>query len=125
MELIYQSTKSFEKDLRTLGASDKNLVIKRVNELAMLYKANRKSFYSRTYRPVRIKLLYGYDSSLYSMRINQKLRLIFAVDEDPLFDQIIFTLFRIAKHPGELKKIFSSVAESLYQSQLDELVQRE
>jgi mRNA-degrading endonuclease RelE of RelBE toxin-antitoxin system len=121
MEIIFQSTKMFEKDLRKLSAPDRELVIERINKYTHDLLSNRESFFSRASQPFHLKLLHGFDSSLYSMRINQRIRVIVAVDDDPLFDQLIITLFRIAKSPDELKKVFSSVAESLYQSQLIEI----
>ncbi|AUB34373.1 hypothetical protein COO91_00193 [Nostoc flagelliforme CCNUN1] len=39
------------------------------------------------------------------------------VDEDPIFGQVIFTLFRVVKH-DDLDKAYKSVAESLYQGLL-------
>jgi len=120
MEIVFHSTRSFEKDLKKLTSADKDLVIERVNRIADLFHTNLKSFYSSTYRPIKIKLPPGQDSSLYTMRINQKLRVIFTIEDDPLFDQTILTLFRIAKRPEDLRNAFSSIAESLYQSQFQE-----
>ncbi|MEH2320212.1 hypothetical protein [Nostoc sp.] len=37
-----------------------------------------------------------------------------AVYEDPIFGQVIFTLFRVVKH-DDLDKAYKGVAESLYQ----------
>jgi hypothetical protein len=40
-----------------------------------------------------------------------------SVDEDPIFGQVIFTLFRVVKH-DDLDKAYKSVAQSLYQDLL-------
>ncbi len=48
------------------------------------------------------------------LKVSQKLRVILTVDEDPIFGQIIFTLFRAIQHQ-DLNKAYNSVAESLYQ----------
>jgi mRNA-degrading endonuclease RelE of RelBE toxin-antitoxin system len=121
MDLIIQATKLFEKDIQKLPASDRKLVRDRINKFSQELISNRDSFFSRTSQPFRLKLLHGFDSTLYSIRINQKIRVIVAIDEDPIFEQLIISIFRIAKSPDELNKVFSSVAESLYQSQLLEL----
>jgi len=42
---------------------------------------------------------------------------IWAVDEDPIFGQIIFTLFRAVKH-DDLDRAYQGVAESLYQDMI-------
>ena len=59
----------------------------------------------------------GYESSLYVLRVSQKLRVILAVDEDPIFDQVIFTLYRVVKRDN-LDKEYQGIAESLYQELL-------
>ena len=61
--------------------------------------------------------LNGYESSLYTLRVSQKLRVVLAVDEDPIFGQAIFTLFRAIQH-DELDRAYKAVAESLYQDLL-------
>jgi hypothetical protein len=59
----------------------------------------------------------GYESSLYTLKVSYQLRLILSVDEDPIFGQVIFTLFRVVKH-DDLDKAYRGVAESLYQDLL-------
>jgi hypothetical protein len=57
------------------------------------------------------------DSTLYSMKVGHNLRILLAVDDDPLFDQTIFTLLRVIQHK-DLSKAYKGIAESLYQSTL-------
>jgi hypothetical protein len=61
-----------------------------------------------------LSVLDGYDSSLYILKISQTLSVILTVDEDPIFGQVVFTLFQAIQH-GNLDKAYKSVAEALYQ----------
>jgi hypothetical protein len=51
---------------------------------------------------------------LYTLKVLEKLSLILTVDEDPIFGQVVFTLFRVVKQ-NELNRAYQSVAKSLYQ----------
>lgn len=61
--------------------------------------------------------LNSYESSLYTLTVSPTLRVIWTVDEDPIFGQVIFTLFRVVKH-DDLDRAYQSVADSLYQDML-------
>ena len=63
--------------------------------------------------PLRSQLN-GYESSLYVLKVLEKLSVILTIDEDPIFDQYIVTLFRAVKQ-DKLNRAYQSVAESLYQ----------
>lgn len=56
----------------------------------------------------------GLDSSLYVLRASPQIRVILTIEEDPLFDQKIVTLFRVVRH-DDMDRAFNSIAESLYQ----------
>ena len=58
--------------------------------------------------------LNGYESSLYVLKVLEKLSVILTIDEDPIFDQFIVTLFRAVKQ-DKLNRAYQSVAELLYQ----------
>jgi len=74
-------------------------------------------FHKFVFRP-QITLHSGRLSSLYILRAGIKIRVLCTIDADPLFDREIVTLLRIAKNPEEYPKIFSQLAESLYQRDL-------
>lgn len=117
MDIVIESTKSFEKNLAQLSESDKTAVVQNINNCAQLFTTQRTDVYRRLKR-LRLPLdLNGYESSLYVLRVSQKLRVILAVDEDPIFDQVIFTLYRVVKRDN-LDKEYQGIAESLYQELL-------
>ncbi|MDJ0675747.1 MAG: hypothetical protein QNJ36_10265 [Calothrix sp. MO_167.B42] len=116
MDILIESTKKFEKDLSKLSQAEREKVINKINDCADLFLTHKAGVYRKLHR-LRLSLpslANGYESSLYMLKVSQKLRVILTVDEDPIFGQIIFTLFRAIQHQ-DLDKAYKSVAESLYQ----------
>ena len=114
MDVLIESTKGFEKDIAKLSEDEKAAAIAKINDCASLFPTQKANFY-RKVRRLRLPLnLNGYESSLYTLTVSRTLRLILAVDEDPIFGQVIFTLFRAVKQ-DELERAYQNVAESLYQ----------
>lgn len=117
MDVLIESTKSFEKDLGRLSEGEKAIAIKKINDCASLFPTQKADVYRRLRRLPLTSDLNSYESSLYTLRVSQKLRVILTVDEDPIFGQVIFTLFRAVK-PDNLDTAYKSTAESLYQGLL-------
>jgi hypothetical protein len=117
METVFNYTNSYEKDLRKLNPIDKKKIATKINRTAELFSTDKVAFKSLIYKP-RIDLLNGLISSLYILRVDRKLRVFFTIDDDPLFDQILITLLRVAKTPDEFRKVIPQLVESLYQKEL-------
>jgi len=117
MNVLFQATKKFEKDLQDLPTGDTQLVISHLNRNCSLLKQDPAAFYRTVNKPLVVQLKEGMDSTLYSMRVNHDLRILLAVDDDPLFGQTIFTLLCLVRRK-DLSKTFKGIAESLYQSAL-------
>ena len=117
VNILIESTRDFEKDIAMLNEEDKAALIQKVNYCASLFPTQKSNVYRKLRRLPLSSELNGYESSLYTLRISQKLRVVLAVDEDPIFGQSIFTLFRAVQH-DDLDKAYKGVAESLYQDLL-------
>jgi hypothetical protein len=118
MDILIESTKDFENDLSKLSEGERAEAIKKINDCASLFLTQKAQVYRKLRRlPLSSSTLNGYESSLYTLRVSQKLSLILTVDEDPIFGQVIFTLFRAVKH-DDLDKAYQGIAESLYQELL-------
>ena len=117
VDVLIESTRSFEKDIAKLSVDEKAAAIQKINDCASLFPTQKADVYRKLRRRCLSSNLNGYESSLYTLRVSQKLRVILAVDEDPIFEQVIFTLFRAVKH-DELDRAYQGVAESLYQELL-------
>ena len=117
VDVLIESTRGFEKDIAKLSEDEKAAAIKKINDCASLFPTKKADVYRKLRRLRLPSNLNGYESSLYTLRVSRTLRVIWTVDEDPIFGQVIFTLFRVVKHDN-LDKAYQSVAESLYQDLL-------
>ncbi len=117
MDVLIESTKSFEKDLDGLGADEKSVAIQTINECVSLFPTQKANLYHQLQHLPLLSDLNGYESSLYALKISQNLQAILAVDEDPIFGQVIFTLFRVVNSDA-LDQAYQGVAKSLYQELL-------
>ena len=117
VDILIESTNSFEKDLDKLAKSDKETAIQKINDCADLFLVQKANVYRKLCRLPLPTGLNGYESSLYKLKVTQKLRVILTVDEDPIFGQVIFTLFRVIKHDN-FDQAYKDVAKSLYQELL-------
>jgi mRNA-degrading endonuclease RelE of RelBE toxin-antitoxin system len=97
VDIVIESTRRFEKDLDKLGKDEKAIAVKKINDCASLFPTQKIHFYRKLHRLPLLSGLNGYESSLYTLKVSQKLRVILAVDEDPIFGQVIFTLFRVVR----------------------------
>ncbi len=113
MNILIESTNKFEQDLENLTENDKLFVINKINHYTQLFIKHKNAFYQKL---IHITLPYISDeeSSLYILKISNLLRAIITVDEDPIFEQTIFTLFRVVKSE-DVGKAFATTAESIYQ----------
>jgi hypothetical protein len=117
MDILIESTRGFERDIDKLSEEQKAATIRKINDCASLFPIQKADVYRKLHRLPLISVINGYESSLYTFKVSYKLTVILTVDEDPIFGQVIFTLFRVVKH-DDLDKAYKSVAESLYQDLL-------
>lgn len=117
MDVLVESTKKFEKDLNALGETERAIVMQTVDDCANLFLTQKAALYQKLRSLPLSSDLNGYESSLYMLQVSRKLRAILAVDEDPIFGQVIFTLFRVVNH-DDLDRAIKGVQESLYQDLL-------
>ncbi len=114
MDILIESTKDFEQDLEQFSNTEKFKIIKKLNRYVELLSIDTTLFYKNSTQLRNIRLNENYDSSIYSLRINEKIRIILTIDDDPIFDRTVITLFRAVK-PEDAHKAYNSVAETLYQ----------
>lgn len=117
MDVLIESTNSFEQDLENLSQEEKTFTIKKINDCAGLFPTRKVDGYRKLRRIPLSSGLNGYESSLYTLKVSQKLRVILTVDEDPIFGQFTFTLFRTVKR-DHLDRAYQGIAQSLYQEVL-------
>ncbi|QSJ20777.1 hypothetical protein JYQ62_13515 [Nostoc sp. UHCC 0702] len=116
MVILVESTKEFEQDLALFSQENKANISKQINHfVSFVLSVPESLFQNITLTQLKkLKLDHDYDSSLYSLRLEPEMRVILTIDDDPIFDRKLITLFRIVK-PEDESKAYSSVAETLYQ----------
>lgn len=114
MDLVFNTTRRFEKDMRKYRGPDRERVVKKVNDLAHLYVADKARFRRHAVQFPATVLLNGLEPSLYSARVSHNERLVFTAEVDPLFDEAVFTLFALTSH-DRLGRVLDGIAQSLYQ----------
>jgi hypothetical protein len=118
MDILIESTQEFEQDLAYLSPEEKEKISDRINEFITLFPDRESE--EQLLQPRLLSLIRDYESSLYILPISPRLSIILAIDEDPIFNQIVFTLFR-AIAPQEAEKIYQQIATSLYQEFLSSI----
>ncbi|BAU13394.1 hypothetical protein LEP3755_39330 [Leptolyngbya sp. NIES-3755] len=114
MDILIESTRDFEKDISKLSSHEKANTVKKINDCASEFSAQNAHVYRELHRLPTSSGLNGYESSLYTLEVSEDLRVILSVDEDPIFGQVIFTLFRVVS-PDNVDKAYQDVAAALYQ----------
>ncbi|BAY15527.1 hypothetical protein NIES21_13440 [Anabaenopsis circularis NIES-21] len=114
MEILIESTKEFEQDLEKFNNREKFKIIKKLNRYVDLISKNRKLLENQAFKLKNIKFNTEYDSSLYALIIDKDLRIILTIDDDPIFDATVITLFRVVSTENA-SQAYSSVADYLYQ----------
>ena len=115
MELLFESTNRFEKDLKSFDKLDKKRIVNALNQYGSKVRDD-PSVTPHRVRPLRIPQLKDVlDTTLYELRVSPKIRVILTLDEDPIFDQVIIGLLRVARR-DKMKNMVSGLWQSLYQN---------
>jgi hypothetical protein len=113
-----QTTPEFRDDLSRLSTEDRTRINEALRHNYELLRNDRRSFFARARRPQAIQLKGGLTSSLYSLPAGRDIRLIMAVDDDPVFAQTLVTLFRAVRH-DEINRAYRSIAARIYRNQIE------
>jgi hypothetical protein len=117
VDIVIESTRKFEQDLKKLELKDKQEVIEKINYYADLFPNDKNIVYGKLGQLSLSFSLKDYASSLYTLKVSQNKIVILTIDEDPIFEQTIFTLFRVV-HSSDLDQAYKNIAKSLYQDLL-------
>jgi hypothetical protein len=117
MELVFHDTESFQADWQTYDAAVRGHLGTEINDCCqwLLYDPAR---FDRSVQRVRPRLAGDIDASLCVLSV-ESTRILFTVDEDPVFEQLIVTLLR-AVEEGEFESACASVIQDLYRGLTEE-----
>ncbi|MEN6473723.1 MAG: hypothetical protein ABFD81_06905 [Syntrophaceae bacterium] len=119
MELLFESTEAFERDLAALSDTDREKLIEAINRQCPLLACDQQIFFSRLYQPRAVRLRHDCCSSLSVMPVDDEQAIILTVDDDPIFGQMIITLLRIVP-AAKVETAYDRMAAALYGRGLQE-----
>lgn len=117
MDIVFESTEEFEQDLKTYSEAEQSLILQQLHENSLLLLTDKSCRERKLHQFYSFEFNENYGSSLYSFIVNYYLRVIVTIDEDPLFNRVIMTLFRVTDSQNAAK-IYQQVGQSIYQSLL-------
>jgi mRNA-degrading endonuclease RelE of RelBE toxin-antitoxin system len=115
MELEFRITESFDKDMSSLSTGEQSKVKEEINFVSGSLLNGKTTFMQQASMPYIFNLKGGLDSSLYVVKVDDDKRVIAAVDDDPIFDKVSLTLFRLVADK-EATQAYKEVGEKLYKS---------
>lgn len=98
MKFELDTTAEYRRDLETLRPQEQSDVTRKLAKLIQMFKRDRRAFFTHCYRPVKPHLPGNLTSTVWVLRVTPKIQILFAYDEDPLFDTLKFSLLRIFNH---------------------------
>jgi len=113
MELEFDITQSFSDDMANLSEQERGMIINQINLVSASLLNGQTAFKENSSIPYIFNLKFGLDSSLYVVKADQNNRIILAVDEDPIFDKISLTFFRLVDE-ADVEKIYKETGMHIY-----------
>jgi|HubBroStandDraft_1064217.scaffolds.fasta_scaffold259990_1 hypothetical protein len=98
MEFELDTTAEYRRDLEALSSQERSEVTQKLARLIQMFKRDRRTFFTHCYRPAKPHLPGNLTSTVWVLRVTPKIQILFAYDEDPLFDMLKFSLLRIFNH---------------------------
>jgi hypothetical protein len=112
LELVFHETDTFISDFQALTSDQLAQVATEVNDCCQLLLYDPMEFRRRV-EHVRPQLAEGLDATLVVLTVSDGLKVIFTVDEDPVFEQLTSTLLRVVPE-HELAKATDDLTRALY-----------
>ena len=98
MKFELDTTADYRRELEELAPKERSDVIRKLGSLIQIFKKDRRAFFTHCYRPIKPHLPGNLTSTVWVLRVTPKIQVLFAYDEDPLFDALKFSLLRIFNH---------------------------
>ncbi|NET48162.1 MAG: hypothetical protein F6K09_05435 [Merismopedia sp. SIO2A8] len=123
MKVFIEETIEFASDLDGLELNEKAAVIQSIEQLVSSISCSETNpeavchtSLAQEFRSPELLLDLGdYNASLFIFNVTDSLTLILSIDDDPIFEQHILTLFR-AVELSQVEQVYQAVATSLYQA---------
>jgi hypothetical protein len=117
LELVFEDTEAFQSDWQGYAAADQGPLATALNDCCQCLLYDPAEF-ERRVESIRPQLVNGMDASLFVLSVGE-IRILFTVDEDPVFEQLRVTLLRVV-NVDQFDAARVSVTQSLYGELADE-----
>lgn len=115
--VLFRASDAFEADVAGLPSRTRKLVVSAINANAMLLLKDRAKASEAFKRSCSVLLHGGLNSSLRELNVGRTLRVILAIDDDPIFGQVIVTLLRVVSE-SDKHQAYEGLIELLYSEQV-------
>jgi hypothetical protein len=117
LELVFHDTESFQQDWHNFDAATRGHLATEINDCCQQLLYDPAEF-DRSVQRIRPQLADGIDASLCVLPVDDN-RILFTVDEDPVFEQLTITLLRLVPVVG-FEGACESIIQDLYRGLQDE-----
>ena len=114
LELVFHETKKFLEDWQACSPEEQSHFASELNDCCQFLLYDDAEF-NRVTEKIRPALSGGVEASLRLMNIDES-RILFSIDEDPVFGQLIVTLYRVVA-----ERLFDEACKSTIESLYHEL----
>lgn len=115
MNLEFLITESFDDDIKCLLLAQQKSIKNTINSISESLLNGKSGFMENASMPCIFNLKEEDSSSLYLVAVGKDKKIVVAVDDDPIFDKLLLTLFRLVDNEkGNI--IYKEVGEQLYKS---------
>jgi len=118
MEIVFESTEDFNRSLARFSGPEQSIITDEVEGWVPLLLTEKGFRERRLHQFCQFNLRNNYGSSLYSFIVNYYLRVILTIDEDPLCDRLLVTLFDVVES-REAAVAYKRVGDSIYRTLIE------
>lgn len=111
LDLVFHDTDTFHQDWQTIAAEEQGHLATEFNDCCQLLLYEPSEFRRRV-ESIPLQVAEGMEASLFALPVDCR-RILFTVDEDPLFQQMTVTLLRVV-HVDEFDTALDLVTSALY-----------
>lgn len=115
MNIEFDITESFNNDIKQLPIEEQKKIKRQINFISGSLLNGKTAFFENSSKPYLFNLKDGLESSLFLIKADENKRIVAAVDEDPIYDKISLTLFRLVDKKTA-DRIYKKVGEDLYRN---------
>lgn len=113
MDISIQRQRKFAAELSRQEPEDRRRIEAAIAKLTASAAGDRGALTKELRHTQRVRLPDKLDSTLHVARVGRNLRMLFALDDDPLFHRTVVTLLRLVK-PEDVDQAFRQAAKTLY-----------